>query len=97
MNALQSIQSARGLAQVVDLVARKRPVAEVVGQVAGLAFAVQAGGVGSAASGLVADAVEGAIDGAGSTLNAASRLGGAAAAYVSQGAARLGRWVDVLV
>ncbi len=101
MNTLQSVQAARSLVQLADGLARRRPASEVLGQAAGLAFAVNAGGAGSLASGFVADAVEGAVaglaQGASGTVQAVSRLGGAAAAYVNQGARALGRWVDLVV
>lgn len=101
MNAIQSVQSIRGLAHLAEGVARKRPFSEIAGEVAGLAFAAKTGGIGSVGSGLVADAVEGAVagitDGSVSALNAVSRVGGAAASYVAQGAKTLGRLLDVLV
>jgi|GEM_PF-1252284 len=101
MNTLQSLQAARSLAHVADGLARKRPVSEVIGQAAGLAFAVKTGGAGSLASGFVADAVDGVVShlaqGASGAARAVSRLGGAATAYVDQGVRTLGRFVDVMV
>lgn len=108
MNLLQSAQTLGSLSTLASSVARRRPVSEIIGNVAGAVYASQASAVGGLGSGLVAGAVGSVAEGVGDVaqgvasgvigaLQSASRLGGAASAYVTGGVRALGNLVDVHV
>ncbi|MBP7352271.1 MULTISPECIES: hypothetical protein [Comamonadaceae] len=101
MNALQAIQTVRGALQLGTAVHQKRSLGDVVGAVAGTAFAAQTGGVGSIASGLVEDVtaavVDGVVAGVTGVVDTTTTAGKAIAAYTSGGMKTLGKVVDFFV
>lgn len=101
MNTLQSIQMVRGASQLASALTNRRSLGEAVGAIAGTVYAAQTGGVGSLASGVVADVttavVDGVVDGVSGVVDTASQAGRTVMAYTSQGVQTLGRVVDLLV
>ena len=101
MNLLQSVQTLGSFSTLAGSVAQHRPASEIIGNVAGVVYASQAGGAGGLGSGLVADAVGTIAAGVGDVAEGvaegvvdALQAGEAAVTYVADGARSLGNLVD---